>query len=320
MTTDTNTKNLSFGAQICRLFVGNRSWNAPESHLPDGKQTSRYLVAAMIAGLACLAFAAKFIGMQIVVNATIAFAAASLVELIFAMVRKQEAKGGALTFAVLLALLLPVSAPIWTIAVTAVFGTIFGKEVFGGAGDYLFNPVVIAVLFFYQGYASLAGHDLVTFSSIVKLGDTTFDLNSPTYIGASLVTVAGMIACIVARPKSIVIFLVIIFSALIVAYGLATYSCLNVELFKTPINLLLANGFLFIVCFLACDPSTVPTRFPAVVAYGLIIGAGTMLLTNYSDEGTQTIIPLAVILLANMFGAMFEVMFTPSTSTPAGEN
>ncbi len=78
-------------------------------------------------------------------------------EVLFAAVRNHEINEGFLVTSWLFALILPPTIPLWQVALGVSFGTVVGKEVFGGTGKNLLNPALVgrAFLFFaYPGYIS----------------------------------------------------------------------------------------------------------------------------------------------------------------------
>ncbi len=78
-------------------------------------------------------------------------------EVLFAAVRNHEINEGFLVTSWLFALILPPTIPLWQVALGVSFGTVVGKEIFGGTGKNLLNPALVgrAFLFFaYPGYIS----------------------------------------------------------------------------------------------------------------------------------------------------------------------
>lgn len=57
---------------------------------------------------------------------------------------KASLDGSALLTAILLAMSLPPTAPLWMVVTGAVFAIVMGKQVYGGLGQNLFNPAMLA--------------------------------------------------------------------------------------------------------------------------------------------------------------------------------
>ncbi|MGS0729208.1 RnfABCDGE type electron transport complex subunit D, partial [Shewanella sp. 0m-11] len=75
-------------------------------------------------------------------------------EMVFAKVRGQELHEGFFVTALLFTLILPVSTPLWLVAMGITFGVIMAKEVFGGMGYNFLNPALAGLAFIYFAYPS----------------------------------------------------------------------------------------------------------------------------------------------------------------------
>lgn len=90
-----------------------------------------------------------------------AYVAALIVELIFAVVRQEDLGSGTWIFALLFALILPPTAPVWQAALAMAFGIVMGKEIFGGTGRNVVHPVLLSWAFLYVSYpATLSGESV----------------------------------------------------------------------------------------------------------------------------------------------------------------
>ena len=79
-------------------------------------------------------------------------------EVAFAIIRKHEINEGFLVTGLLFPLTLPPTVPLWQVAAGIVFGTIIGKEVFGGTGFNFLNPALTARAFcFFAFPAKMSG-------------------------------------------------------------------------------------------------------------------------------------------------------------------
>ncbi len=86
------------------------------------------------------------------------------IEILFAQGRGHEVSEGFFVSGMLIPLIIPVTTPLWMVAVAVAFAVIFGKEVFGGSGMNIVNPALLtrAVLFF--AYPSAMSGDKVWIS------------------------------------------------------------------------------------------------------------------------------------------------------------
>ncbi len=83
------------------------------------------------------------------------------IEIAFAQSRGHEVNEGFFVSGMLIPLIVPVTTPLWMLAVAVAFSVVFGKEVFGGTGMNIVNPALLvrAILFF--AYPSAMSGDKV---------------------------------------------------------------------------------------------------------------------------------------------------------------
>ncbi len=84
----------------------------------------------------------------------VSYAAGLIVEFIFATVKDHEVNEGFLVSGMLIPLVLPVTTPLWMVAVATIFAVVIGKEVFGGTGMNILNPALLARAFLFFAYPS----------------------------------------------------------------------------------------------------------------------------------------------------------------------
>jgi Na+-transporting NADH:ubiquinone oxidoreductase subunit B len=85
-------------------------------------------------------------------------------EIIFAQKRGHEVNEGFFVSGMLIPLILPVSTPLWMVAVAVIFAVIFGKEVFGGTGMNVVNPALLTRAFLFFAYPQSMSGDAVWIS------------------------------------------------------------------------------------------------------------------------------------------------------------
>jgi Na+-translocating ferredoxin:NAD+ oxidoreductase RnfD subunit len=96
----------------------------------------------LIAVAPALLGAVFFFGWHVLAMMVVAGLAGGLVELVFALLRNRQPAGGLLVIVVLFTLLLPPDLHLGVVALGAAIA-VFAREIFGGLGNYLFNPVLI---------------------------------------------------------------------------------------------------------------------------------------------------------------------------------
>jgi len=69
-----------------------------------------------------------------------------------AQIRDEEVNEGYLMTGFLIPLILPVTTPLWMVALAVAFSVVFCKEVFGGTGMNIWNPALIARAFLFFSY------------------------------------------------------------------------------------------------------------------------------------------------------------------------
>lgn len=83
------------------------------------------------------------------------------IEMLFAVIRKEEVSEGYLVSGMLVALIVPPSIPLWQLAIGVAFAVVLGKEVFGGTGMNVFNPAMLVRAFLFFAFAGQMSGDAV---------------------------------------------------------------------------------------------------------------------------------------------------------------
>ena len=86
------------------------------------------------------------------------------IEIVYAQIRKEEVAEGYLVTGLLIPMIMPVSTPLWMVALGVAFAVIFGKEVFGGTGMNIFNPALVARAFVFFAFTPQMSGEKVWFS------------------------------------------------------------------------------------------------------------------------------------------------------------
>jgi len=277
------------------LVTGNPAGKAAGAGLADGREMSRYLIAAGLAALPCMILASLLFGGWFWVMFCVAALAGTGVELTFSVVRRRPLHGGgSLVFAAWLVLLLPPEVPLWMVFLGSAFGTLFGKEVFGGTGHHLFSPVLVA-----------KGALLYSFPQVVSgtyFGSMFGAQPLHGWMSASLLTLLSGTVLLLVRKENGRIWAAILFSASLTGMLLQ-----KMEVFSHPsfLEMMVSDGFLIGACILACDPAVSPRRPAAIWTYGLFIGALAVLMRSFSNYSEAM---LSAVLLGNLFTPVFDAL------------
>lgn len=116
-------------------------------HILDNIDIKRYMILVIFAMLPAVAAAVLSFGPRVIAIIMVSYIAGGAVEVIFACIRKHDIHEGFLITGLIFPLVLPPTTPLWVVAVGVVFGTMFGKEMFGGTGRNIFNPALVGRLF-----------------------------------------------------------------------------------------------------------------------------------------------------------------------------
>ena len=94
------------------------------------------------------------------------------IEIIYAQIRKEEVAEGYFVTGFLIPMIMPVSTPLWMVALGVAFAVVFGKEVFGGTGMNVFNPALVARAFVFFAFTPQMSGEKVWFSDWKMMGAT----------------------------------------------------------------------------------------------------------------------------------------------------
>ena len=94
------------------------------------------------------------------------------IEVTYAQIRKEEVAEGYLVTGLLIPMIMPVSTPLWMVALGVAFSVIFAKEVFGGTGMNIFNPALVARAFVFFAFTPQMSGEKVWFSDWKFMGAT----------------------------------------------------------------------------------------------------------------------------------------------------
>ena len=74
------------------------------------------------------------------------------IEFAFAQIRHHQVNEGFLVTGFLIPMIVPVTTPLWQLAIATAFAVIIGKEVFGGTGMNFLNPALVARAFLFLSH------------------------------------------------------------------------------------------------------------------------------------------------------------------------
>jgi Na+-transporting NADH:ubiquinone oxidoreductase subunit B/electron transport complex protein RnfD len=298
----------------------------------DPLDVKRFMSLVILALLPSFVASVYFFGWRVLLMLIVSYAAGGLVEVLFAVVRREEINEGFLVTGFIFPLILPPGIPLWLVALGVAFGVVFGKEIFGGTGRNLFNPALVGRVFLAISYpaplssawiqplaqpwgrlASPFGFGVpeavtsATPLALAKGGALTgaFDLFFGRTLGSAgetsaLAILLGglfLLAVGVASWRTVLAILASFVALAAVFHGLLPAAVAPVW-FQ-----LLSGGVLFGAFFMATDPVSGPVTRGGKWAYGILIGAVTILIRSFTAyvEGV-----MFAILLGNIFAPLID--------------
>jgi Na+-transporting NADH:ubiquinone oxidoreductase subunit B/electron transport complex protein RnfD len=279
------------------ILFGTREATVGAPHVRDNMEIKRFMTAAILALGPSTAAAIWFWGPAAVWIILVSYVAGGMVEVAFAVIRKREIEEGFLVTGLIFPLVLPPTTPLWVVAVGIVFGTFFGKEIFGGTGRNIFNPALVGRLFITIAFPEImasswklpyadvvsAATPLATWKSTLVmppwadllLGNVAGSMGETFRLGI----IAGGILLILTRVANWRVPVTYLLSA-------AVFSALGNLALPTriapPLFQLLAGGLLFGAFFMATDPVTSPLTRGGKYIFGVMAGLLTVVIRSFS--------------------------------------
>ena len=262
------------------------------------------------------------------------------IEFTFAQIRHHEVNEGFLVTGFLIPMIVPVTTPLWQLALATAFAVIIGKEVFGGTGMNFLNPALVARAFLFFAYpshmsgdnvwiaADLWGTDAITgatplaeLAAGVRPSASALDMLIGTSPGSTCETsvIAILLGAIILLFTGIASWRIMLsvviggglmglFFNLLSTLNYPQLSTLNSQL-STYIQLpfyyhYLMGGFMFGAVFMATDPVTAAQTNIGKWIYGLLIGIFAVMLRVINPAYPEGM--MLSILLMNCFAPLID--------------
>jgi electron transport complex protein RnfD len=218
----------------------------------------------------------------------------------------------------LIALLLPITTPIYVLVLAVVVGTYAGKLVFGGFGYYIFNPALVGVIFVtisfsgiftgldtpllmlkdvYEG-GSFVFSDTFTFWDMVFGRYQEIAIGSTSVITLIILFIYLLVAKVVDLRTSGIYLLTVAFMSLGIGFILWEFTDF-MSLFYILINMM-TGLTLFAAVFLVSDPVSTPTSRETKIIFGVTVAVLMMMMRTLSDNSEGVV-----------FAVLFGNMITP---------
>ncbi len=329
------------------LFVPNTTSNSGAS-IHDALDSKRIMSIVVIALLPALLFGMYNVGYQnaaaagklaetgfwslffygflaVLPNLLVSYIVGLGIEFAWAQWKGEEIQEGYLVSGIIIPLIIPVTTPLWMLAIAVAFAVIFAKEIFGGTGMNIFNVAIAARMFLFFSYPSKMTGDSVWVStdSICGLGYQLPDgFTAATPLGqiAQGITPQSSLADMVLGfiPGSVgetSVIAIAIGAVILLWTGIASWKTM-LSVFvggiamalifsvtgKTPISWyehIVLGGFCFGAVFMATDPVTSARTETGKYIYGLLIGIMAVVVRVLNPGYPEG------MMLAIFFGNMF---------------
>lgn len=235
------------------------------------------VTAAQAAALAAPALAAATLrGPGVVATLIVALIAALFWEGIFALTRHRAITTHGLTTALIVAVMVPVSVPLWQVGLAVTMGVVLAELVFGGRGFGFLNAAVTALallVFSFPGISLIGGEPLIAAASLP---------------GAALLLAGGLIS------GRVLLLAMAAFAAVALAQGAVL----------APVAT--GSALIFGLVFLACDPAGAAATNIGRWLYGGLTGALIGLFSAGAGPEVPANAVVFAVLLASIFAPLLD--------------
>lgn len=262
------------------------------------------------------------------------------IEFVVAQWKDEEIQEGFLVSGIIIPMIVPVTTPLWMLAIAVAFSVIFAKEIFGGTGMNIFNPALITRAFLFFSYpSSMTGDNKVWVAQdqICGLGNNLADVTtSATPLGAAVESGFQGFDCQTIQDAIVGLIPGSIGETSVIAIGLGAILLLwtGVASWKTMLSVfvggalmgfllqgvegnhilwyqhLVLGGFAFGAVFMATDPVTSARTECGKYVYGFLIGV-VAVLVRVLNPGYPEGMMLAILLM-NLFAPLIDYCFVQS--------
>lgn len=243
-----------------------------------------------------------------------AFAAEYACTLLRGQRRIQKGDFSYLITALITALLMPASAPVWMVVAAVLFGICIAKHPFGGKGMNIFNPAAAGIAFVticwpqvMNQYPQPLSQTLIfstTPASTLRVGGTpnigVFDLLLGNFAGpmgatVMIVLAACLLFLIFRRTVSLRVIVPVI---AIVGFCAVFFPRLMTGRMHSLEFEFASGALVFGLTFMASDPCTLPKTGSGKIIYGVLLGIFVVLMRRFGSFDVEFVFAL---LLANAF-------------------
>jgi Na+-transporting NADH:ubiquinone oxidoreductase subunit B len=329
------------------------------AHIRDSIDLKRTMVTVIIAMVPALLFGMwnvgyfhfKAIGVEASLMEAFVFGAIKVLPLVAvsyivglgieftaATIRGHQVNEGYLVTGMLIPLVMPVTMPLWMVAVSTAFAVIIGKEVFGGTGMNILNVALTARAFAFFAYPKNMSGDNVWIDTTTKNGQQLVDGYSGAtalgeLAGSGTTQYSAFDAFMGTIPGSIgetSTLAILIGAAILIISGIGSWKIIfsatlgglfmggifnifaqyaispeQIGFMSTPFwQQLLYGGFAFGVVFMATDPVTASQTERGKWIYGFLVGFFAIMIRVFNPAYPEGI--MLAILFMNVMAPLID--------------
>ena len=249
------------------------------------------------------------------------------IEFMFAQIRHHEVNEGYLVTGLIIPMIVPVTTPLWQLALAVAFAVVLGKEVFGGSGMNFLNPALVARAFLFFSYPTHMSGDSVWIATDLWGSDAIAGATPLGELAAGTMPTASaldmLIGTIPGSTCETSVIAILLGAVVLLVSGIASWrTMLAVILGGGAMGLLfnligdntymqlpfyyhyLIGGFMFGAVFMATDPVTSAQTNTGKWIYGLLIGMFAVLLRVVNPAYPEGM--MLSILLMNSFAPLID--------------
>lgn len=249
------------------------------------------------------------------------------IEFSFAQIRHHDVNEGFLVTGFLIPMIVPVTTPLWQLAIATAFAVIIGKEVFGGTGMNFLNPALVARAFLFFAYPTRMSGDQVWIANDLWGTDAIAGATPLGELAAGFTPSASaldmFIGTIPGSTCETSVIAILLGAFLLLLTGIASWRImLSVVIGGGLMGLLfnaigadtymqlpfyyhyLIGGFMFGTVFMATDPVTAAQTNAGKWIYGFLVGAFAVLLRVLNPAYPEGM--MLSILLMNCFAPLID--------------
>ena len=253
------------------------------------------------------------------------------VEFIFAQYRGHEVNEGFLVSGLLIPMIVPVTTPLWMVAVATIFAVVIGKEAFGGTGMNIFNPALLTRAFLFFAYPAQLSGDVVWIWGLNDASQVVDGFSGATPLGYAGIgmydhiaplkdLIIGTIPGSIGETSKIAILLGALFllvtgvgswrimlSVLIGGVGMSfifNWIGANPYMEIDPLTQIMMGGFMFGAVFMATDPVTAAQTTRGKWIYGILVGMFAIMIRVFNPAYPEGM--MLAILLMNTFAPLID--------------